>query len=263
MLRYDPAQRPTVTVAMKHPWLNMATSSSKLERVLAMPGAVRSFASSSGLRRLALATAARELDDCELHYVRCLFQSLELECDGALTRPALERAAWMTGTAGAVAAELSRAFDNVDTDGSGTIDWSELVAVALSTSDRVRKETFSEVNLGKLGEKAEVAEESGSVRSGQTGMPLVREDACFRSFDLLSQGSGAVSGVSLGRLFAPTEVAGWLARNGGVGGGTGGMDAACIETPRVAELDQLVREAETSGSVDSSAYARMLVSAYG
>merc|ERR1719158_1874028 len=101
---------------------------------MAMPAAVRSFASAPGLRRLALAAAAREIDDCDLQYVRALFQALELECDGALSRPALERSAWLQGPTGATAAELSRVFQFVDTDGSGAIDWTEFVAISLGAN---------------------------------------------------------------------------------------------------------------------------------
>lgn len=263
LLRYEPARRPTVTVAMKHPWLATAVNPSKLDMVLAMPGAVRSFAASPGLRRLALAAAGREMDDCDLHYVRALFQALELECDGALTRPALERAAWLQGPTGATAAEMSRAFDCIDTDGSGTIDWTELVAVALGVSGEI----LSTKSASKSASKQVGAENADTWKDRPSnGMPLLREETVWRAFDLLSQGSGAISGVALGRLFVPVEVGGWLALNGSdTGGGTGGSADGKGEPelttamPQVAELAALVKEVEPGGQMESASFAKMTV----
>lgn len=271
LLRYDPKQRPTCTVAMKHPWFQSVLNPAKLEMVAAMPSAIQSFAASKGLRRLALAAIAREIDDCDLHYVRALFQALELECDGALTCPALERLAWLQGTTGRTAAELARAFDCIDTDGSGAIDWTELVAVALGTAGEVDPldapgsgKGTSEGNLA-VDEKGEGASESERSREG---MPKLREYALWRAFDLLSQGSGSVSGVALAHLFNPTEHSGWLAKNGApatnTGGGTGGSadDVAEISKndPLVAQLDVLVKEVESGGAMDCASFSKMSAS---
>jgi len=268
LLRYEPAQRPTVTVALKHPWLAIASrTSADTMLVHTMPGAVRSYASSIGLRRLALAAAAREVDDQDLGQVRALFQSLELECDGALTRPALERAAWLQGAAGMTAAELSRAFDFIDIDGSGTIDWTELVAVALGAC--TLKAAGSDDGATSTNWLKSVASDEG-VDGGRatttaSGLPTLRQDACWRAFDLLSQGNGAVSGVALGQLFAPQEVGAWLACGGRSGGGTGGstdgsIDPSSVDTqaPRVAEYDRLVREVDASGTIVSVGFMKML-----
>jgi hypothetical protein len=265
MLRYEPARRPTVTVAMKHPWLQAALNPGKLDMVAAMPNAVRSFAASPGLRRLALAAAAREMDDCDLQYIRALFQALELECDGALTRPVLERTAWMQGTAGATAAELTRAFDCIDTDGSGSIDWTELVAVALGAA--------TEVEPSANGEYAAPEKRSGEREKDRPsrGMPPLHEHAVLHAFDLLSQGGGAVSGAALDRLFNPSEANGWLTQNGhntsGEANGTStegggdagtGKEASAVNT--AAPLDALVKEVEPSGSMDSDSFTKMAVS---
>merc|ERR1719507_2048419 len=72
LLHHDPAQRPNVTTAMKHPWLSLAARPDSVRSAAHIPHAIKSFASSHELRRLALAVAARELDDRELVTVRRL-----------------------------------------------------------------------------------------------------------------------------------------------------------------------------------------------
>lgn len=244
LLRYDPSRRPTVTVAMKHAWLHAALNPGKLEMVVPMPAAIRSFASSPGLRRLALTAAARELDDCDLQYVRALFQSLELECDGALTRQALERSAWLHGPTGATATELVRYFDLIDTDGSGAIDWTEMVAVSIGKHENGRGQEDEERH--------------------PSGMPYLREYAIWQSFDLLSQSSGTVSGIALGRLFDPAEVNSWLALNGEKGGGDTGGSANGAEgvtkaaSTLVSQNDALVKEVHPEGALDFKGYSKML-----
>lgn len=248
LLRYDPSRRPTVTVAMKHIWLNSAMSTQKLQLMHPMPTAVQIFAGYPGMRRLALAAAAREMDDSDLSCLRALFQSLELECDGALTRQALERAAHSPAPVGFTAAELVKVFDCIDVDGSGTIDWTEFVAVSLGMA--------SEATLGPQNE-----EEKGSTKlpDAAHGMPDLQEETCWRAFDILSQGTGAVSGDSLARLFVPAEVSS-VVKNGGSGGGTGGSDDTIVIPPdssRVSELDKLVQEVEPKSMMDRLTFVNM------
>merc|ERR1719407_229662 len=97
-----------------------------------------------------------------------------------LSRSSLECVSCMAGTIGAAAAELLRSFDSVDTDGSGTIDWTELVAAALCTPGALARNTAGSDGDSNFEGAAGAAEADG-------------EDACWRAFDLLRHGNGAVS----------------------------------------------------------------------
>lgn len=254
LLRYDPARRPTVTVAMKHPWLNAALCTGKLDMVHPVSGAVRVFAASPGMRRLALAAAAREIDDCDLQYMRALFQCLELECDGALTRAALDKVACVPSVVGAIATELTRCFDSIDTDGSGTIDWTELVAVSLGVSGDSVAAGREEADAVNTHDNIDIDRSKAGL-----GLPRLQSDVCWRAFDLLSQGGEAVTGRTLGQLFVPTEVDGWLASNANTGGGTGGSDDGMGQSYRISELDMLIKQVDPRGELDSNVFQRMLV----
>jgi calcium-dependent protein kinase len=253
LLRYEPARRPTVTLAMKHTWLNSALNVGKLTLIQPMTSAVQQFAQSLGIRKLALAAAARELDDRDVRYIRYLHETLELECDGHLTRPALERVANSDGPTKAIAAELRASFDCIDLDGSGALDWTELLAISLGIADKLTL-----CNSKEEGVDGAAADEVGS------GMPALHDSACWRAFDLLGQGSDVLSGHSLGRLFVPVEADAWLAKKGGTaGGGTGGSDDGihqiARESHRMSDLDSLVREVEPKGEIDTKTFQKMLL----
>lgn len=181
LLHFQPARRLNTTQALRHAWLAAASDVGDLELVNGIPEAIRSYASFPGLRRLVLVAAAREIDDRDIYPIRRLFQKLSLECDGVLNKSALATVSCMPGTLGAAATELLAAFDIVDTDGSGTVDWTEIVAAALCTPGAMARSCAGcdgDSNFEGASGNAELAD---------------GEDACFRAFDLLRHGNGAVS----------------------------------------------------------------------
>lgn len=104
-----------------------------------------------------------------------------------------------------------------------------------------------------------------SAESGN-GLPPLREDAVLRAFDLMSQGTGAINGVSLGSLLAQGEVErasleGRLSgqsRGGTCAGGDPTEDWPRSLTVKVAGLDRMVREVELNGNVNSASFRRLL-----
>jgi len=235
MLRYDPNQRPTVTMALSHPWLatsgGMSPEADRLARTL--PHAFGAFARAVDLRRLALTAAAREVDESGLLLLREVFHKVELACEGALTRPALEKAATsLKGHVSLVASELARCFDAMDADGSGNIDWTEIVAAALGTS-------FTS-------------------RASRSQPVLCSDDMCWRSFDLLSQGTGSVTGASLGQLLLSSDE-----HQTEPSGGTGGsLDVAGLSGSNrplnSIDLHRIVREADAGGAVGRSRFFTLI-----
>lgn len=94
-----------------------------------------------------------------------------------------------------------------------------------------------------------------------SSQPLLRDDACWRAFDLLGQGNGAVTGVTLGQLFAPSEVRDWIAAGGGIGGSPMpgvGRPRDKVPAPHVAKLDHMVRTTYSTGMVTSSGFLDLL-----
>jgi len=192
LLNCRPVQRPTANAAMRHPWLTLSMCNGEVDLIRGchgIPEAVRIFSSFPSLRRLVMVAAAREVDDCDVLTLRRLFQRLELDCDGAITREALHRATCNDSPIGAIATALLHDFEAVDAGASGTIDWTEMVAAALCTTPSA------------------VAKAKGIAGNGADA-----EGACFRAFELLKHGSGTVSCDSRGRTAwgAPEESRQWF-----------------------------------------------------
>jgi len=234
MIRYEPEHRPTVSRALRHPWLaSVATASPHAARwARGLPQVLSAYAQSPELRRVALVAAARETDENDLRELVEVFRELEVSCEGQLTRPALHQVAQRPhGNLAPLAAELLRRFDALDVDGSDNVDWSEIVASVIGAG------------LSNL--------------LGRGAMPSFDDSFCLRSFDLLSQGTGKVSGASLAQLFLSVEADAWqVSPSGGTGGsfdhsGAGG-------TQRIAEYGRICREVDPRETVDRARFLAMM-----
>jgi len=106
-----------------------------------------------------------------------------------------------------VLTDLVRHFEAMDVDGSGTVDWTELVAVALGAAA-----ASDGISRSFVGTAKDNPNDRGAVRAGNGFLPRVTHDACLRAFSLLSQGGGILTAATLGQLFAPSELRRWLAR---------------------------------------------------
>lgn len=178
LLRQSPSVRPSAAEALQHPWSKAAIGRTVRPPEPLLKGAAlaaKAYTSASGLRRLALAAVAREVADSDVIGLRQVLQVLELRCDGKLARSSLLKAASTEGPVGEAASVLFRAFDSF-TDVSGILTWTELVAVFQCAAP--------------------------SKDTGAGNYVPVRDEACWRAFDLLSQGTGSVSGSAL-ELFLP------------------------------------------------------------
>jgi len=172
LLQQQPAARPSAAHALMHTWSKATINRTVLPPEPLMKGAalaVRVYSSTTRLRRLALAAVAREAADADIIGLRQVLQALELLCDGQLARGSLLRAASAENSVGEVASALFRTFDSLVESG-GILNWTEFIAVFMSVP-------ASNASAGHC-------------------VPI-RDEACWRAFDLLSQGTGFVSGMAL------------------------------------------------------------------
>lgn len=172
LIHFQPQCRLTAKRAMKHPFVAMASNHELFKMASNITETIQSFASFQALKRLVLVAAAREIDDREVAVVRNVFLRLQLECDGAISLEALKKGMWQT-TLQDIASELIRVFDFIDVDASGTIGWTELVAASLCTSNGLGRGIGGTQKTPGTDEKVE-------------------ESIVFKTFDLLSSGSGTI-----------------------------------------------------------------------
>jgi calcium-dependent protein kinase len=180
LIHFQPSCRLSATEALRHPFVAMASNADHFKMASSIPETIRSFASFQSLKRLVLVAAAREIDDREVAVVRNVFLRLQMQCNGAISVTNLKRAEW-EHTLKDIANELLNAFDMIDVDGSGTIDWTELVASSLCSSNGLGR--------GIIGDNDSSYE--GAI-DGSSIDEHLEESVVFKTFDLLSNGSGTI-----------------------------------------------------------------------
>jgi calcium-dependent protein kinase len=185
LVDYRPEKRMTALEAMKHPWLATSAYSDFYKSSRNIPEAIRTFVSMPKLRRMVLLAAAREVDDRDLCAVRSLFHIFQRQCNGKISREALLRSgrggdAWDADLQ-PIALELHTAFASLDVNCSGNIDWTALVAASLCSGDSAHGAAGCDDDSNYEGAAG------AGVDDMESGSALV-----FRTFDLLSKGTGAI-----------------------------------------------------------------------
>lgn len=220
LLQQKPAARPSAANALLHSWSKATISRTVLPPEPLMKGAamaVRVYSGTTSLRRLALAAVAREVADVDVVGLRQVLQALELVCDGKLVRASLLKAASEESSVGEVASALFRTFDSL-VDSGGILNWTEFIAVFMSVP--------------------------ASNASAGSSVPI-RDEACWRAFDVLSQGTGFVSGMAL-ELFVSRPR----------GNGSNGKSSPRISTGNGVDasedlaINNALREVSASGTIE-------------
>merc|ERR1719215_185352 len=121
----DPDARPSAEALLEHKWLGMVSSGTgaevKLNKDLAAN--MKNFRRASKFKKVVLTMIAQNLPDSELTKIRQDFQVLDVNSDGTLSLFEISEGLKKHGIE--VEDELIK---GLDTDGSGTIDYSEFLA---------------------------------------------------------------------------------------------------------------------------------------
>merc|ERR1712130_241379 len=89
------------------------------------------------LKKAALHVMAMQLSDDKINAMRAMFKSLDSNGDGMLTSQELESG---IAKAGVRDADLQRLIKEMDVDGSGVIDYTEFIAVAVDARHAAKEE---------------------------------------------------------------------------------------------------------------------------
>jgi len=184
MLKKNPADRPSAKAVLELKW--MADRNKKEDSKLAHDFGTRlkSFRGVSKIKKLALTVIAQQLKDDELKELRATFQALDQNKDGMLS--IAEITAGMKQSKVAIPPDLEETILNLDTDGSGKIDYTEFIAATMAQQTYMKKEsmwsafrTFDKDGDGKitldelkslLGEREDLAEMIKEVDLNQDGV---------------------------------------------------------------------------------------------
>lgn len=143
MLILDPAKRPSAQALLEHEWLRSATAtagkpSGKVARD--MVAKLRSFRSASKLKKVALTLIAQQLKDDDLRELKDSFSALDKNKDGCLTFKEVEEG--MKKAKIDMPPDMMEIMQGLDTDESGSIDYTEFIAATISAKQYLKKEVM-------------------------------------------------------------------------------------------------------------------------
>eukprot|EP00927_Polykrikos_kofoidii_P063372 TRINITY_DN58190_c0_g1_i1.p1 TRINITY_DN58190_c0_g1~~TRINITY_DN58190_c0_g1_i1.p1 ORF type:complete len:579 (+),score=66.05 TRINITY_DN58190_c0_g1_i1:58-1794(+) len=137
LLTLNPQLRPSAAELLTHPWLTQSVSNQAsigrdfLKRLQA-------FSANSRLRRIALTAVAQNLHDDQIRELQDTFRAVDTDGDGLISQVEIENALRKQGVG--VPADLRAIFKVVDTNASGSLDYTEFVAAALEEKKLITRD---------------------------------------------------------------------------------------------------------------------------
>jgi len=139
LLKSDPAQRCTADQALNHVWVKNQAPSAELKLPTGLVENLHSFRKSTKLKKAALHVIASQLGEGQVKALRDTFLALDDNKDGLLTADEVQDGMRRSGFN--VPVDLQQILEEVDSDGSGVIDYTEFLAAALD------KQTYCQEDL--------------------------------------------------------------------------------------------------------------------
>ncbi|TQD97886.1 hypothetical protein C1H46_016411 [Malus baccata] len=143
MLAMDPRRRLTASQVLEHPWMRKEASDKPIDSAVLIR--MKQFRAMNKLKKLALKVIAENLSEEEIHGLKEMFNNIDTDGSGSITLEELKTGLTRLGSKlteteikqlmDAVIAEnlseeeihgLKEMFNNIDTDGSGSITLEEL-----------------------------------------------------------------------------------------------------------------------------------------
>jgi len=132
LLKMNPRDRFTAQLTLNHDWIKNRAPKAKSVNLSdgSLINNMKSFRSSNKLKKAALATIASQLNDDKIKALRETFVALDSNGDGLLTPAELKEGLEKAGLK-EIPPDLQKIMEEVDSDGSGVIDYTEFLAATL------------------------------------------------------------------------------------------------------------------------------------
>jgi len=141
MLAYEPDQRPSASDVMAHPWFdNMESSLESAVIKVDFAKKLKDFRGVARLKKVALTLIASQMNSDEVRDLRATFEAMDANQDGTLTVQEITEG--MEKHKLEVPSEIKEAISRMDSDGSGSIDYTEFLAATMSRQQYLKKEVL-------------------------------------------------------------------------------------------------------------------------
>jgi calcium-dependent protein kinase len=131
LLKMNPRDRYTAEQALNHVWVrNKAPAAKQVDLKLGIVENMKGFRSQNKLKKAALHVIASQLGEAQIKALRDTFMALDENGDGLLTVNEMKEGLGRCGLK-EIPADLQQIMEEVDSDGSGVIDYTEFLAATL------------------------------------------------------------------------------------------------------------------------------------
>lgn len=137
MLTKDAGKRPSASELLQHCWLQSlgAAPQGKISKDLGQK--LQRFNSFSMMKKLALSIISQQLEDDDIKELRECFHKLDGNKDGTLSLDEIREG--MANASLDLPENLIEIISNLDTDGSGEIDYTEFIAATMTRTQYARQ----------------------------------------------------------------------------------------------------------------------------
>merc|ERR1712032_1435709 len=132
LLKMNPKDRYTAEQSLNHDWIKNKAPKATNQNLnsSSLVDNLRGFRSQNKLKKAALMCISSQLDDGSIKALRDLFMQLDSNGDGLLTPAELKEGLQKAGLK-EIPPDLQQIMEDVDSDGSGVIDYTEFLAATL------------------------------------------------------------------------------------------------------------------------------------
>jgi len=131
MLKMNPKDRYTAEQALHHEWIQgHAPKATGVSLEAGFVDHLRSFRGQNKLKKAALQIIAQQLNDTQIKALRDTFMALDGNGDGLLTASEMKEGLQKAGLKD-IPPDMQQIMEDIDSDGSGVIDYTEFLAATL------------------------------------------------------------------------------------------------------------------------------------
>jgi len=140
LLQKTPSVRPAALQAMQHAWFSSMPDAADESFLSKMEiDNLKCFSKFNKVKKAAITIVAAQLSDQRIDYLKSMFLQMDDNHDGTLSIAELKKGLRAAGIK--IPKDLAKTLEEVDTDGSGVLDYTEFLAATLD------KKLFSQENL--------------------------------------------------------------------------------------------------------------------
>jgi calcium-dependent protein kinase len=140
MLTLDESKRPTAAQCLDNKWLRDHADKPTGKLRVDLGTKLRGFTGHNKMKKVALTLIAQQLEEKDIEELKNTFKLLDSNSDGTLTMA--EIISGMEKHKISMGADFEATLRAMDTDGSGTVEYTEFIAATMTTQQYLRKEVL-------------------------------------------------------------------------------------------------------------------------